>query len=113
MQRKHVHAHIHADQRLAEAEAALAKARGRLEMARALATFPADAGDGDIVDLTEPYNAALHDTPSPTVPTIAHVHQPDKCGLFSSRQIALRYGSQRRRWFVIHACRAGTCLTEA
>lgn len=111
----------HADQRLAEAEAALAKARGRAEMAHALATLPADAGDGDIVDLSEPYDAALHEAPPPPVTPAAQVRQPHKCGLWFSptnmaacsvRRVAAMHvlrgesghlpddGTTRRKWLV-------------
>ena len=65
---------VAAVRRITEAEAALAKARGRVEMARALAALPADAGDEDIVDLSEPYDAALHDAPPPAAAMPAAVH---------------------------------------
>lgn len=68
-----------ADQRVAEVEAALDKARGRTEMARALAALPEGGagGDEDIVDVSEPYDAALHEAPprpaAATVPA-ANLH---------------------------------------
>ena len=68
--------HPDADQRVAEAEAAFAKARGRAEMAHALAALPEDAGDEDIVDVSEPYDAALHDAPPP--PPAAVLAAPDR-----------------------------------
>ena len=64
-----------ADHRVTEAEAALGKARGRAEMARALAALPADAGDEDIVDLSEPYDPVLHEAPAPVAVTPA-AHKP-------------------------------------
>ena len=55
-------------------------------MARALATLPADAGDGDIIDLSEPYDAALHAAAPPPATPAAHVRQPNKCGPWVSHE---------------------------
>jgi len=69
---------VAADLRVAEAEAALEKARVRVEMARALASLPADAGDEDIVDLSEPYDAALHGHPPPAAAALTAFRPPSR-----------------------------------
>ena len=72
------HLAVAAEHRIAEAEAALAKARGRVEMARALAALPAHAGDEDIVELSEPYDAALHDTQLPQAAEPTSLRPPSR-----------------------------------
>ena len=57
---------------------ALGKARGRVEMARALAALPADAGDEDIVELSEPYDAALHGDQPPAAAVSTALHSPSR-----------------------------------